>query len=138
MNSLPVNTNRLRELAHAVTLGPEGRHEFSMRVPAEPERDADLVLSSAADEIDSQRARIAELEAGVYRLMNGSDSLIHGMVCIGAGRLAQLQHTETEVELLRNALYHISLASQNSMSSKEECGRIARTAIQATDSPARS
>ena len=27
------------------------------------------------------------------------------------------------------ALHHISLASQNSMSSKEECGRIAREAI---------
>jgi SMC interacting uncharacterized protein involved in chromosome segregation len=38
---------------------------------------------------------------------------------------------ETEVEQLRNALYYISLASQNSMSSKEECGRIARAALEA-------
>ena len=30
---------------------------------------------------------------------------------------------------LLEALHHISLASQNSMSSKEECGRIARAAI---------
>lgn len=34
-----------------------------------------------------------------------------------------------EVERLRNALHRISLCSQNSMSSKEECGRIAREAL---------
>ena len=44
---------RLRELAHAVTLGEDGWHEFTMRVPAEPKRDADLVLSSAADLIEA-------------------------------------------------------------------------------------
>ena len=38
---------------------------------------------------------------------------------------------ETEVERLRHSLHHISLASQNSMSSKEECGRIARAALEA-------
>lgn len=44
---------RLRELAHAVTLGKEAiAREFTMRVPAEPERDADLVLSEAADLIE--------------------------------------------------------------------------------------
>ena len=37
---------------------------------------------------------------------------------------------ELEVERLRNALYYISLASQNSMSSQEECGRIAREALE--------
>jgi hypothetical protein len=31
---------------------------------------------------------------------------------------------------LREALTHISLCSQNSMSSKEECGRIARAALE--------
>lgn len=41
---------RLRELAKAVTEGPEAvRREFTMRIPAEPNRDADLVLSQAAD-----------------------------------------------------------------------------------------
>ena len=34
-----------------------------------------------------------------------------------------------EIERLRVALHHISLASQNSMSSKDECGRIARAAF---------
>jgi hypothetical protein len=41
---------RLKQLAHAVTLGPEAvAREYTMRVPAEPLRDADLVLSTAAD-----------------------------------------------------------------------------------------
>ena len=35
-----------------------------------------------------------------------------------------------ENERLREALHRISLASQNSMSSKDECGRIARAALQ--------
>ncbi len=41
---------RLRELSDAVTKNK--RDEFTMRVPAEPSRDADLVLSSAADLIE--------------------------------------------------------------------------------------
>lgn len=36
-----------------------------------------------------------------------------------------------KVEVLVSALHRISLASQNSMSSKEECGRIARETIEA-------
>lgn len=35
-----------------------------------------------------------------------------------------------EIERLRNTLHRISLASQNSMSSKGECGRIARAALE--------
>jgi hypothetical protein len=37
------------------------------------------------------------------------------------------------VEQQKNALHSISLASQNSMSSKEECGRIARAALSLMD-----
>ena len=41
---------RLRQLARAVTLGPEAvARECDMRIPAEPLRDADFVLSTAAD-----------------------------------------------------------------------------------------
>ena len=36
---------------------------------------------------------------------------------------------DREIERLRKALHRISLASQNSMSSKDECGRIARAAL---------
>lgn len=41
---------------------------------------------------------------------------------------------EAKVEALRNALHRISLASQNSMSSKDECGRIAREVLKEASS----
>ncbi len=46
---------------------------------------------------------------------------------------AQLQNENAalreRIKVLEDALTHISLCSQNSASSKEECGRIARTAL---------
>lgn len=59
-------TDRLRELSDAVTRGPEVRdREFTMRVPAEPDRDADLVLSTAADEIDRLRESVTRLRSAL-------------------------------------------------------------------------
>lgn len=49
--SVPTETlaNRLDELANAITKGREASdREFTMRIPAECDRDADLVLSEAA------------------------------------------------------------------------------------------
>ncbi len=44
---------RLRELAQAVTYGREAiNREFTMRVPADEDRDADCVLSWAADALE--------------------------------------------------------------------------------------
>lgn len=52
--------NRLDELAEFVTKGPDAvRREFTMRVPAELDRDADLVISEAS-------RRIKELEAALH------------------------------------------------------------------------
>lgn len=51
--------DRLDELSDAVTKGEKGRHEFTMQVPAEPNRDADLVLSTAA-----QRLRLNAAPSG--------------------------------------------------------------------------
>ena len=49
---------RLRELSHAITQGRETMlREFTMRVPAEPKRDADLVLATAADLLEREVAR---------------------------------------------------------------------------------
>lgn len=48
-----VSTKRLREIAHAIADG--NANELTMRVPAEPGRDADLVVMSAADELDRLR-----------------------------------------------------------------------------------
>jgi hypothetical protein len=66
---------RLRELADAVTQGRDAvAREFTMRVPAEPERDADLVLSKAADEIERLRAEGEALrsDAERYRWLRGN------------------------------------------------------------------
>lgn len=54
---------RLRQLAHAAA-DCQWR-EFSMRVPAEPDRDADLVLARAADEIERMREERDALAAVV-------------------------------------------------------------------------
>lgn len=59
-------TNRLRELAHAVA--DQRWSEFSMRVPADRGRDADLVLMRAADEITQLRAENARLIAAAPEL----------------------------------------------------------------------
>lgn len=54
---------RLRVIAKAIS--EEDWRELSMRVPAEPERDADLVVMKAADLIEQQAERIKELEAEI-------------------------------------------------------------------------
>jgi len=47
-----VLATRLDELSNAITDGKEARdREFTMRIPAEPDRDADLVLAAAARRI---------------------------------------------------------------------------------------
>jgi len=54
MNDL---VKRLRELSNAVADGNQG--EFTMRIPADPRRDADIVLSKAADELERLEAELA-------------------------------------------------------------------------------
>lgn len=50
---------RRRELSNAITDGREARdREFTMRIPADPERDADLVLNAAADRIEALEKRL--------------------------------------------------------------------------------
>ena len=52
---------RLRQLSDAVTKGRDSIcREFTMRVPAELDRDADLVLSEAAQRIEILEARLAD------------------------------------------------------------------------------
>ena len=53
---------RLRELSEAVTTSDSKvRREFTMRVPAEVDRDADIVLSAAADRLAAAEQRLAEI-----------------------------------------------------------------------------
>jgi hypothetical protein len=78
---------RLRELSDAVTKGPETvAREFTMRVPAEPDRDADLVLSHAAAELERMR-RVAW--GVVHNAQNGRRSAnrwVHVKNATGLGR----------------------------------------------------
>ena len=66
---------RLRELSKAVTNLPESRSEFSMRVPAEPDRDADLVLRHAADLIEAQLAERGKLVTFFVEATHGDGKL---------------------------------------------------------------
>lgn len=56
--------NRLDELSTAVTQGRDRRDaEFTMRIPAELDRDADLVLSIAAGRLEKMQEKIESLES---------------------------------------------------------------------------
>lgn len=57
---MSINTDRLRQLAHAAADGAWS--EFYMSIPPRPDHDADLVLTAAADEIDRLRAENAALK----------------------------------------------------------------------------
>ena len=63
---------RIRELVHAITQGRESLlREFTMRVPAEPKRDADLVLSVAADLLEREHKARVDAERKL-NLANGT------------------------------------------------------------------
>ena len=53
---------RLKELADCVATGDGKIREFSMRVPAELDRDADLVMCEAANRIERLTARIKDYQ----------------------------------------------------------------------------
>lgn len=60
---------RLLELAHAATKsGREFEREFNMRIPAELDRDADLVLSQSADRIEQLQRERDELKAVLHEV----------------------------------------------------------------------
>ena len=68
--------------------------------------------------------------------MSEHDTDVERLDAIGdyiAGIEKENAKLKQENAVLRNGLHRISLASQNSMSSKEECGRIARTALEETE-----
>jgi len=82
-----VLADRLEQLADCVAHGPDVvRRNFTMQVPADPDRDADLVLSEAArllrtsdaeitrlrDELETERLRLAA--CGVVALANTRES----------------------------------------------------------------
>lgn len=77
-NLVPTETlvSRLNELATAVTEGPDSvRRNFTMRVPAEVDRDADLVISEAARRIAALEAEKAELKSRLLLAYRGINSI---------------------------------------------------------------
>tara|TARA_R110002012_G_scaffold314664_1_gene527616 strand:- start:128 stop:553 length:426 start_codon:yes stop_codon:yes gene_type:complete len=69
---LDVIIARLKELSDAVAGGRESQgREFTMRIPAECDRDADLVIGEAARRLEQAQTRVAELEKCVD---DGSDA----------------------------------------------------------------
>lgn len=59
---------RLEELSEAVTKGATGDGEFTMRIPAECDRDADLVLQEASNRLNTLETQRDELQARVNQL----------------------------------------------------------------------
>ena len=62
-------TNRLYELSDAVTCGQKGLDsEFTMRIPPECDRDADLVLAESARRLRATDTALAAAEARIAEL----------------------------------------------------------------------
>lgn len=104
---VPTDTlvKRLDELSDAIAGGRDSQdREFTMRIPAECDRDADLVLAEssrrlgAADtELAAAKARIAELEKGLEPFAKLNDSL-PGSDYIGSAPLdAELRLTRDDL-----------------------------------------
>lgn len=89
---------RLRELADAVTKGRGSWHEFTMRVPADPDRDADLVLTWAADEIEQLQNRWQPIDTAPK---DGTEILVWRHDCgnlLARWACAEEFLTESEIE----------------------------------------
>lgn len=65
---VPTNVlaDRLDELSSAVTKGQAGMHEFYMRIPAELDHDADLVLAEAARRLRQLQVVTVDNHDGTY------------------------------------------------------------------------
>lgn len=87
---------RLDELAHAITKGCEAMdREFTMRIPAELDRDPDLVLSEAA-------RRLKELEADAARfrwLLNGNGYFMEEEGICGHGPYDEQEQNEARAKI---------------------------------------
>ncbi|MDH5573660.1 MAG: hypothetical protein OEY89_17985 [Gammaproteobacteria bacterium] len=81
---------RLDELSNAVTKGQYGMREFDMRIPAELDRDADIVLMLASKRIKELEARLYELRPRLpdtfFTLGNWRHS--NGIIFCGSLRIA--------------------------------------------------
>lgn len=70
-----VIAQRLDELSDAATKGEAGLHEFYMRIPAELDHDADLVLHAAAKRLRELEAELTQTPTREYiYIVDGMDN----------------------------------------------------------------
>lgn len=109
-----MSTDKYQRLRDALAAGPTPgpwRHEAW----------GSRILDSG---VGSRQLLITTVAANTFR-----DQGRHNAEFIAAADPETIAALLAERDALREALYRINLASQNSMSSKDECGRIARAAL---------
>lgn len=104
-------------LAWRVSLLPEAADEIERLRSA---------LDTAIRERDEARAEVERLTGKLKLVADALNETISKYDEVGD----QNDRLDAENERLREALHRVSLASQNSMSSKDECGRIARETLE--------
>lgn len=94
---------RLHEIATAIAKGD--RDELTMRIPAEPDRDADLVVSWAATEIDRLRGLLREARGEMVDwLIENRPDLVARIDAALAGAADQPSAESCEADVLLTAL----------------------------------
>ena len=76
--------NRLKELSNAVTEGRSSlEREFTMRIPAECDRDADIVLAESAKRLEMyvKLQHAAKLEMEMHKVGCGANGEIYETTC---------------------------------------------------------
>ena len=85
-------TNRLYELSDAVTCGQKGLdREFTMRIPPECDRDADLVLAESARRLRKSDTALAAAEARIAELEKALEPLADIVTAFSADRYGHHQ-----------------------------------------------
>lgn len=128
--------NELRELAEDLYVGGYSRYASAMSKAADELAKWEAVFGHLGDTPDEcGNAIIAardELEERCDELSADKDTW-YWMSEVFSKRITEvkeaLKASEERCAALTDALHQISLCSQNSMSSNEECGRLARAAL---------
>ena len=109
---------RLRELVKVITRGRIADGEFSMRIPADEDRDADLVLSWAARKIESLSAPVGDVGEVVERLKSMSILMLY--------KLGHKKAVEDAIDLLQSQAREIAEQQQEIDKLKREMNVLCR------------
>ena len=111
---------RLRELAEAVTKGRDHWHEFTMRIPADLERDADLVLSWAADEIERLHDLHLDRTKSTHKALTERDEKISRLSAENKLTPVDLPDALAENERLESLVHRLQATSMEQAKSGEK------------------